>query len=215
MALSTKKEIIDEIRYQTYGGMPSNDAAISEMFVLTMLNDSIAKAAVRSAFSTYNLDGVVAADDIFRLTYSNIQLLTDSISGTKYFQLPAQPVGLPRSRSYEIYPPANRGGVQSSIFKMIGREEATYVRSLPGIRKVFCYVDNGNMNLIDAFGITATYSTVNLSIVSAGASDINAFLNLPDDMVADIQNEIVADLRQMLGLQDTTPLPPADSPQPR
>lgn len=215
MALTTKKEIVDEIRYQVYSGMPSNDASVSDNFVLRILNDKIASMAVKSAFGTYNLDGVVAADDIFRLTYSNLTLSTDANTGVKYVSLPIQPVGLPSNRSFEIYPPANRGGVQSSIFKMIRRDEATFVRSLPGIKKVFCYVDNGLMCFIDAFDITGTYTTINMSVITSGANDLNAFLNLPDDMILDVKSLVVSEIRGMLMLQDTTPIPPQDSPQPR
>ncbi len=215
MSLTTKNEIVQEIAYELYSGMPSNDRSVSDQFILRKLNDKIAYLATKSAFGTYNLDGVVAADDIFRITYSNLALSTDTVTGVKYVALPSQPVGLPSNRAFEVYPPAMRGGVQSSIFKMIRRDEATFIRSLPGIRKVFCYVDGGNMNFIDAFDITATYTTVNMSVVTSGANDLSAYLNLPDDMITECKALVLADLRPMVSLQDTTPLPVADNPQPR
>lgn len=215
MSLTTKQQIVDEIIYEAYGGMPSNDRAISDQFVLRKLNDYIAESAVKSAFGAYNLDGCVCADDIFRLTYPPFTLLTDAVTKVKYFILPDTPVGLPSSRSYEIYPPANRGGVQSSIFKMIGRSEVGYVRSLPAIKKVFCYVDNAQMNFIDAWGIMATFDTVNMSLITSGANDLTAFLNLPDDMISGAKMIIIPQLRAMMGISDTTPIPAADSPQPR
>jgi hypothetical protein len=171
--------------------------------------------AVKSAFGSYNLDGCVCADDIFRLTYTNISVTLDSTSGYYSFALPAQPVGIPGERSFEIYPPANRGGAQSTMFKMIARSEVQFIRSLPGIKKVFCFVDAGNMCLIDSYNITPTYPTLNMSVISSGANDLNAFLNLPDDMIREIQDNVVAQCRKMLMLQDTNPLPPQDSPQPR
>ena len=214
MALKTKQAIVDEIAYELYGGLPSNDRAVSDNFIVRKLNNKIAESAVKSAFGTYNLDGVVEADDIFRLTYSNLTLSTDA-DGIKYFALPAQPVGIPSQRSIHVYPPAMRGGRQSSIFKMIPSSQVTKVRSLPPVKKVFCFVENGNVKFIDSFQIMATYSTVNLSIISSGANDLTAFLNMPDDMINQIKAEILQDLRPMISLRDTDPLPPQDSPQPR
>lgn len=215
MALVKKKEIVDEIAYELWAGIPSADRSISDNFILRKLNDRIAENAVKSAFGNYNLDGAVVADDIFRLTYTGIIVSLDNISGFYFFPLPAQPVGIPGERSFEIYPPANRRGVRSQIFKMIARSEATSVGALPGMRKVFCFVDNGNMCFIDNFQIMATYPTVNMSVVTSGANDLNAFLNLPDDMIASVKSLVLTDLRQMLGVMDNTPLPPMDSPQPR
>lgn len=215
MALKTKQEIVDEIVYECYGGIPTNDRTISDNFVLRELNNIIAESAVKSAFGTYNLDGVVASDDIFTLTYSNIPLLTDTNTGNKYFTHPAQPVGIPSKRAMTIFPPANRGGVMSSIFKPLMRGEVTKVRSLPSIKKVFHYTEDGNEYFIDNFQIMSTYNTVNLSIVTSGANDLNAFLNMPDDMINAAKMAIVPRLRQMMGIADITPLPVADSPQPR
>jgi hypothetical protein len=215
MALKVKQELVDEIIYEVYGGIPTNDRAISDNFVCRLLNNKIAEAAVKSAFGSYNLDGTVEADGIFRLTYTGLSLTTDTISGLKYFPLPAQPVGLPSNRSFIVYPPSQRGGRLSGMFKIISASEAIYIRSLPGIRKVFGFEENGNMYFIDAYQIMATYNSLNLSVVTSGANDLTAFVNLPDDLIAGIKMILVPQLKQMLKLQDDTPLPVADSPEPR
>lgn len=215
MALKTKQALVDEIVYESYVGITSNSRSISDQFILRILNNKIAEAAMQSGLQNQKLDGVFYSDDIFRLTYTNLTLTADAVTFVKYLPLPTQPVGLPASISYEVFPPANRGGVQSSVFKMIDRGEATYVRSLPKIKKVFCYVDNGVLNFIDAFQIMATYDTVNLSVVSSGANDLTAFVNMPDDMIGAVKTACVAEVRAMMQLTDLTPQPPADNPQPR
>ncbi len=212
MALKTKKEIVQELIYEAYGGMPDIGASISENFVLREVNNVIAELAIESAFGTYNLDGCVCADDIFILTYSNLTLTTDSNTGNKYFTHPAQPIGIPSKRAMQIYPPANRGGVMSSIFKPISRAEATKVRDLPKIKKVFHYTADGNEYFIDSFGIMDSYSSVNLDIMSSGANDLTAFLNLPDSMINKLKGIVLPRLRNMMALTDTTPLPASDNP---
>lgn len=213
--LKTKLQVCDEILQEVYGGPYTNDTTISLAFVCRKLNNRIAEAAVKSAFISNNLDGIVEADDIFRLTYTNLTLSTDTNDGLKYFALPAQPIGLPSNRSFTIYPPAMRGGRASNIFKMINASDVGKTRSLPAIKKVFCFVENGVMKFVDAFQMMSTFTSVNLSVVSSGANDLTAFLNLPDDMVVGIKMLIVPELREMISMQDTTPIPQQDSPKPR
>lgn len=213
--LTTKQEIVQEVLYAVYGGPPPNDAVISQRYVLRQLNDKIAAYALKSASMTYQVDGVFQTDDVFRLTYTNLPLSQDSVSGMKYTPLPAQPVGLPRMRSFDIYPPANRGGVQASMFRPIGRDEVQFVRSIPGLKRVYYYIENGNINFIDNWGILQHFTTVNLSLVTSGANNLTDSLNLPDDMADAIHNELTNECRQILGLTDVTPLPAADAPQPR
>lgn len=215
MALVTKREIVQEVLYQLFGGMQSNQSAISENFVLRLLNDRIAEAAIKSAFASYNLDGCVCADDIFNLTYSNLTLLTDSANGLKYVVLPTQPVGLPSSRAFNVYPPKNRGGIQQSTFKPISRGEVTYVRSLPGIKKIFHFVESGRMYIVDNYNLAQYFPTLNMTVTSSGANNLTDTLNLPDDMISSVKMLIIQDCKQMLMLSDSTPLPPSDSPEPR
>lgn len=215
MSLVTKKEIVQEIAYEIYAGVPSNDRSISDNFILRKLNDKIAEAAIKSAFGNYNLDGCTCVDDIFNLTYSNLNLLTDMATGLQYVPLPSQPVGIPGKRSIYVFPPANRGGVRNDIFKGIMRGEVTSVRSLPGMKKVYHYTENGNEYFLDEFQIMPTFNTVNMTVTTSGANDLAAFLNLPDDMISGLKVTIIQELRQMLGLQDTVVQPPMDNPQPR
>ncbi len=59
------------------------------------------------------------------------------------------------------------------------------------------------------------FDTLNASIVTAGANDLTTFLNMPDDMINAAKMSIVPRLRQMMGISDVTPVPPADAPAAR
>jgi len=215
MALTTKLEVVQEILYEVFGGMQSNQSAISENFILRKLNDRIAEAAVKSAFGSYNLDGCVCVDDIFNLTYSALTLLTDSNNGLKYVVLPTQPIGLPSGRAFNVYPPNNLGGIQQSTFKPISRGEVTYIRSLPVIKKIFHFVENGRLYIIDNYNLSQYFPTLNMTVTSSGANNLTDILNLPDDMIAGVKMLVIQDCKQMMMLADTTPLPQSDAPEPR
>jgi hypothetical protein len=214
MGMKTYQQVIDEIVYELYAGLPGNDRSISDNFVLRKVNNFIAEAAMKSAFGTNNLDAVVEADDSFRLTYP-LTLSVDTSTGLKTVPMPASPVGIPSMRSYIVYPPAQYGGRASTLFKPIYASEVSRIRSQPRIRKVFYWNEDGNLWFIDSFQIMNSYNNVNLSLVTSGVYDLTAFLNVPDDMIHAMKVSILPELRAMKTVMDTDPLPAADNPQPR
>ena len=215
MGLKTYQEIVDEIVYEVYGGIPSNDRAISDQFVLRKINNWIAEAAVKSAFGTYNLDAIVEADDIFRITYTGLMLTTDTATGLKTTAMPAQPVGIPSMRSFNVFPPAQYGGRASTLFKPIYASEVSRIRSQARIRKVFYWQENGLLWFIDSFSIMASYTSVNLSLVTSGVYSLTANINLPDDMIHAMKLSIVPELNNMKTVADIDTEPAAQSPEAR
>lgn len=215
MGMKTAQQIVDELVYETYGGLVSNDRSISDNFVLRKVNNFIAEAAIKSAFQTNNVDMVVEADDVFRLTYTGLALTVDTVTGLKNTPLPANPVGLPSMRSFIVYPPAMFGGRGSTLFKPIYASEVSRMRSQPRIRKVFYWEENGAVWFMDSFQIMSAYNSINMSLVTAGVYNLTSIMNLPDDMFHAMKVSILPELRQMRMVQDTDPLPAQDSPQPR
>lgn len=205
MSLQTKQEVVQQIRYELYGGIQSSDPQLSERFILTKVNSHIAALAMVSAFQTTNFEGITYADDFFYITFSNIALSLDTSTGLKYFVLPAVPVGLPRQRSLRIYPPRVQGGLKSDVFKPIGAHEVQRMTSqapIPG--KVFFFVQDGRIYFISANGLTINYNTVNLSIASADGG-MDETLNLPQDMINLLIQNILKELRPSMATpQDLT-----------
>ena len=193
--MQTKKELVQEILYELYGGITSDEARLSERFVLTKVNNTIAFLAKKSAYETNNLEGVTYADDSFWLSFSALPVLLDDITGLFYTVLPAQPVGLPRQRSIQVYPLKVKGGMRSDMFKPISINEVQRMTSLPPIpNKVFFYIKGGNAYFIAANTLIKNHPTVNINIVSADGG-LTAPLNLPPDMVTEAKAMVLKDLR--------------------
>lgn len=206
MAIETKQGIVDEIVYELYDGLPPADKSISDQFVLRKVNNYIADAAIKSAFVTNNIDGITYADDIFRLTYTNLSLTLDTVYNLMYTALPALPVGLPRQRSFDVF----ATGAEPGLFKMMSRGNYQRLKALPSLKKVFCFIENGRAYFDFSFVDPLTVVTaVNMAIVTSGALDLTAQVNLPDDMIHSLKTAIIAELRTMIGL----PLNPETSPQ--
>ena len=54
-----------------------------------------------------------------------------------------------------------------------------------------------------------------MSVVSSDANNLQAPLNLPDDMISAVKMAVLADLRPMIGLTDMNKLAENDLPQTR
>lgn len=215
MAIRTKNEIVQEIRMELYAGQPTADASITPNFVLRKLNNKIAASAVQQTLLGYKLEGIYGELDIFTLTYTGLALSTDSATGLKYAELPTQPIYTPLNQSIIVFAPAPRGGMLNDLFKPTTRRKLTMVRSLPNLRKVYHFTENGRVIFEDEWGIMATFTSIGMSIVTSGGNDMSSFLNLPDDQIDLVKKECLLELRGMMQLSDTTPLPVADAPQPR
>jgi hypothetical protein len=206
MAIQTKQSLVDEIVYELYDGMPPVERSLSDQFILRKVNNYIADAAMKSAFQSSNIEGVVYADDIFRLTYTTLSLQTDNFYQLQFCTLPALPVGLPRQRAFEVF----STGTDPGLFKVTSRGSYQRIKALPSLKKVFCFVENGKMyfdfSFVDPLTVVAT---VNMSIITSGALDLTATINLPDDMITGLKASIITELRQTIGF----PLQPETSPQ--
>lgn len=200
MALKTKKEIVQELLYELYGGITSSDARLSERFVLTKLNDKIAANAVVSAFQTNNVEGITYANDMFYIAFNDISVSEDPNTGFLYFDLPAQPIGLPRQRAFNIYPPKNGNctGMDSTLFKMMERHEVQRRMSLPPIKKVFCFVQDGTMQMIKPKSMPLLeIDAINLVIATADGG-MASTLNMPQDMIDGLKKAVIAELRPVI-----------------
>jgi len=199
MALKTKREFCQEVLHEVYGGMPPSSSRISERFVLTKLNDAIANLAVVNAYSNTNLEGVTYADDTFYISFNSLTLTLDPLTGYKYVTLPAMPVGLPSARSYTVMPTGDKKLCNKTMIKIIDRNEVSRMLSLPKIKKVFAFIQDGKMyfyidkQLFPLLELT----TVNLTMATADGG-MDSIVNMPMDMLATAKTKIVQELRGSL-----------------
>ncbi|WP_312697041.1 hypothetical protein [Sphingobacterium mizutaii] len=201
--LKKRRQIVEEIRTEAYGGMPPVDAKFSENFVLLRFNSKLAAKARINAFELTNLEGITYADDMFYVRFKDLEVKDDSDTGYKFVIIPAQPIGLPRQRAFTLSLPKKGqiGGRDSSLFKMIGRHEVDRMNSLPGMNKVYCYVEDGKIFMkLPKRMRGLDFDKVSLSIATADGG-LDSDLNAPAEMVEIISRELVKELRDgILGM---------------
>lgn len=201
--LKKKRQLVEEIRTEAYGGMPPVDAKFSENYVLLRLNAKLAIKAKINAFDLTNLEGITYADDMFYIKFKGIEVKVDSDTGYHFIDLPAQPIGLPRQRSFSLYMPKNgdHGGRGDGLFKMIGSHEVSRLASLPSVNKVFCYVEDGKIFMVKPRkmrGLKIEKVSLNIASVDGG---LDSDLNAPADMIDIVSRELVKELRDgILGM---------------
>lgn len=198
--IKTKREVVQEVLYEAYGGITSADDRISERFVLIKLNEKIAAKAIVSAQLLSAVDGLFFADDQFMVTFNDLPLLKDEKSGYKYLVLPAQPIGLPSSRSFMVYPPTRGAcaGMDSTLFKPVALRDVPRMNSLPSFAKIFYFVKDGKM----FFKLPKSMPGLNpdkvcLEIATADGG-LDSIVTTPQDLLDGIKKEMVAEIRAIL-----------------
>lgn len=200
MAIQTKIEIVQEILYEIYGSLPPEEATLSENFVLRRLNNEIAAYAYNQALVNGKLDGVISADDLFNITFSNISASLDPVFGLMKAFLPATPIGLPSVRAVQIFP-SNGDFTQ---FKPINRSQYNQMASLPRMNKVYYFIED-NAILLDTKGMNPLYvlKPFNMTLTTPGALDMDAPINMSAEALKSIKTVLVQELRPAaLGQQD-------------
>lgn len=199
MATKTGRAFVQEVLYELYGGITAENR-LSERFVLTKLNDQIASLCVINAYQNNNLEGITYADDQFYTAFKNLPVTESATTGLKYTPLPSHPISLPSERQYRIFPVAARGGIKSTVFKMIKAGALQRVLSQPALKKVYCFVEDGNMNFYIPPTMPAIFQldAINISMATS-AVGMDTPVTLPQDMIALAKKNILAELRVTIG----------------
>lgn len=199
--IRTNGELCEEILQEVYAGFPSNVQRLDERFVLRKINETKAFLARKNAFENNNAEGVTYVDGAFLIQYTGLTLLADTVyTGLKSITLSAMPIGLPRSRSVTVFPPAATGGAKSAKFKPIAWGEIQLLNSLPSVPNTIFYAQVSEKLYFASKenALINAYATLNATIATSGGVDMDSVVNLPDDYVAELKSTLLPQLRQML-----------------
>lgn len=189
----TRKVLIEQIRRIFYGGIPNDDANLSEKEVNVYLNEAIAYMAKVNYTDAIKLDGIETVADSFYATFKNLAITKDNDTGYYSLDLPQVPLGL--SRGYGISTvifPTSTGLAKSPI--PISVRELEYIDQLKQPpSKIFYWPEGKKLwfksytNLVGKFAIIRMVSTEN--------SDLDAEINVPQEYVTDIINLVLNQLK--------------------
>ncbi len=189
----TRRVIIEQIRRIFYGGVPNDDASLSEKEVNYHLNEAIAYIAKVNYTDAIKLDGIETVADSFYATFKNLAITKDNDTGYYSLDLPQVPLGL--SRGYGISTvtfPTSTGLAKSPI--PISVRELDYMDNLKQPpSKIFYWVEGKKLwfkswtNLVGKFAI--------VRMVSTETTDLDAEINVPQEYVSDIIDLVINKLK--------------------
>lgn len=193
----TRKVLIEQIRRMYYGGVPNDDASLSEKEVNTYLNEAIAYMAKVNYTDAIKLDGIETVADSFYATFKNLAITRDSDTGYYSLDLPQVPLGLARGYGISTVTfPTSTGLAKSPI--PISPRELDYVDQLKQPpSKIFYWVEGKKLwfksytNLVGRFAI--------VRMVSTETSDLDAELNVPQEYLNDIITMVLNNLKVRKG----------------
>jgi hypothetical protein len=189
----TRRVLIEQIRRMLYGGIPTDDANITEKEINLYINEAIAYMAKVNYTDAIKLDGIETVADSFYATFKNLAITKDNDTGYYSLDLPQVPLGL--SRGYGISTvtfPTSTGLAKSPI--PVSPRELDYMDNLKQPpSKIFYWVEGKKLwfksytNLVGRFAI--------VRMVSTETSDLDAEINVPQEYITDIINLVMNQLR--------------------
>ena len=189
----TRKVLIEQIRRMLYGGVPTDDANITEKEINLYINEALAYMAKVNYTDSIKLDGIETVSDVFYLTFKNLAITRDTDTGYYSLDLPQVPLGLARGYGISTVTfPTATGLAKSPI--PISVRELDYMDNLKQPpSKIFYWPEGKKLwfksytNLVGRLAIVRMVSTEN--------SDMDAELNVPQEYITDIINLVMGQLR--------------------
>ena len=191
--MSTRRQFIERIRRQIYGGQPTDDASITVGLVNSYLNDGIAVAAKSNYVDSVKMDGVAYINNSFYTTFKGLEIVEDE-NFLYRITLPQLPVGVGRNEGVATLQFKGAEGQTSLPAVAMTQAQKAYYQSMPSIPNKILYYSEGKylyaISTIDLYRYTAT-----VTMVSGGdATDLDSTLNVPDDYFPAIVEYIKAQL---------------------
>jgi hypothetical protein len=189
----TRRVIIEQIRRIFYGGVPNDDASLSEKEVNFYLNEAIAYMAKVNYTEAIKLDGIETVADSFYATFKNLAITKDNDTGYYSLDLPQVPLGL--SRGYGISTvtfPTSTGLAKSPI--PISVRELDYMDNLKQPpSKIFYWAEGKKLWFKSYTNLVGKYAIIRM--VSTETSDMDAEINVPQEYMSDIIDLVLNKLK--------------------
>lgn len=177
----TRREYIQLIQRQIYGGMPTDDAVITTGLVNLWLNAGIAAAVKQNWTEAIQLEGIGYINNGFYSTFTGITITADGSDNFLYSAvLPHVPYGLGRNDGISTLQ-FKKSGETSYTAIPLSQAQWAYRNSGRKIPNKIIYCPEGDIVKIESVLPLWSY-TATVTMVSTGIStDLDSILHLPED----------------------------------
>jgi hypothetical protein len=189
----TRRQYIEQIRRQIYGGPPSDDATITVNLVNQWLNQAIGVAAKTNYKDSITLDGIAYVNDSFYTTFKGIAITVDENFLWKV-TLPHLPMGLGANNGVStLQIKENTVNISQPVVWLTQSQRSYYsnMRNLPN--KILAYMEGEFIFIITPL-LLSDY-TASVTMVSGGSpTNLDATLNIPPDYMPIITDYLKKEL---------------------
>lgn len=197
MALSYSwRQLINQIERHVNDGFSSSDWKVSQNEILLQIEQSLAFALVGSMYAMAKVEGNLSTPEGVLTTYSLPALAQDNITQEWFTTLPQPPLSLPLGYSITdgYFADSVHGKGEPIIF--IKAKRVVYRNVLPKQYGVNAHV-KGSKIILEAYDGANLYGkTLYVTMAGTRITDLDAVLNVPDDMISTIFTAVTTKLLQ-------------------
>jgi hypothetical protein len=190
----TRKVLIEQIRRLYYGGVPSDDANLSEKEVNLYINQALAYMAKVNYTDAIKLEGIETVSDSFYSTFKNLTIALDSDLGYYYATLPQAPLGLSRGYGISSVTFHVSTGLAKAPIPISPRELDLMDNMRRPPSKIFYWSEGARLWFKSPYYNLVGKNAI-VRMVSSESSDLSAELTIPGEYISDMINWIMNQLK--------------------
>ncbi|MFS8083146.1 MAG: hypothetical protein ACMG51_06820 [Ginsengibacter sp.] len=177
----TRLTLIRRLIRDVFGSQPMNDTNLTDNFVNVFINEGIAIAIKQNWKESIQLDGIAYVNDSYISSYKGLTVTKDEDFIYKV-TLPSIPTALGRNEGFQSLRFKAVDGKVSNDCVILNSSQIPFMnyREIPN--RILAYYEGGNVFAQSTLPLN-TY-TAQVRMISAGDTDLNGELNIPDDALS-------------------------------
>lgn len=199
----TRRALIEQIRRLYYGGVPSDDATLTEKEVNQYISQAIAYMAKVNYSDSIKIEGIETVSDAFYTTFKNLTLAKDVDTGYWYTSLPHPPIGLSRGYGISSVTFAVNTGLAKAPVPISPRELDLIDNMKKPPSKIFYWAEGGRLYFKSPYYNLDNKSPI-VRMITAEVSNLDSDLTVPVEYVSEMVSWIMNQLTMRKGMQEDT-----------
>ncbi len=190
--------LVERIKRHMANGFPSASFFASDNEIQLYINDALAFGLVGGVYNMAKMEGTLSVPDGYLQTYSLPALTQDNITREWKTTLPLPPLSLPLGYSLSnayFADSVNGKGIQINLIKP---NRVAYRKNMPLQYGVNAWVEGSTFILEASDGSSLLDKNLYVTMASTRVADVNAPLNVPDDVIANVFNLVTNKLIERL-----------------
>lgn len=196
----TKKSFIERVRLHLADGFPADEFNISNNQMLLYIDAGIASAVVASMLGMAKLTGQIATPEAYILTTQLPALVKNEITNEWETTLPQTPLSLSIGYSISNAYFGDPALGESETIWLIKNKRSAYRNYLPTPVGTQAKVRGSKISIRASDGSSLYNIPVYVDMVTTRTSDVNAPMNLPDDIIDLVFQKVVTECRNRMSI---------------